>query len=213
MNRSYLVSVVGVLAAAGTASAQLDTSDPYLYGTGRSYQASGPMHFATPAGFFDIFTELDMFGPPIGPPPPGGSDIRESPTRPRLTASLNGLPPGEPWIGFISPVVIQTTSTGPGTFDTEMLSMNLQGGTMPPGVMVRESPTRQSLGQTHIAPIGGGMYRIDSFFDVFTELSLDGGQTWMPSEGAPTRVQLTPAPGAVALLGLGGLLACRRRRC
>lgn len=212
MNRSYLVSVVGVLAATGMASAQLDTSDPYLYGAGRSYQASSPMHFATPAGFFDIFTELDMLGSPIGPPPPGGSEVRESPTRPRLHASLNGLPPGEPWVGSLSPMVILTSSSGGGTFDTEMLSMNLQGGTMPPGVMIRESPTRQSLGQTHVTPIGGGMFRIHSFFDVFAELSIDGGQTWMPAEGAPTRVQLTPAPGAAVLLGLGGLFACRRRR-
>src|SRR6185369_7648226 len=37
-----------------------------------------------------------------------------------------------------------------------------------------------------------GRYRIESFFDVFTELSIDGGQSWMPGDG-PVRVVLTPA--------------------
>ena len=56
-----------------------------------------------------------------------------------------------------------------GTFQTEMLGMSLIGTG---GVMIRESPTLQSLGQTKITDIGGGLYHIDSFFDVFTELSL-----------------------------------------
>ena len=59
-----------------------------------------------------------------------------------------------------------------------MLSMNLTG---PPGVMIRESPTRQSTGKTSIIDIPGPMWHIDSFFDVFTELSVDGGLTWMPN--------------------------------
>jgi hypothetical protein len=59
-------------------------------------------------------------------------------------------------------------------FDTEMLAMELQA----PGVLIRESPTKQSLGKTMIRE---SPTRIDSFFDVFTELSTDGGQTWTPS--------------------------------
>ncbi len=106
-----------------------------------------------------------------------------------------------------------------GTFPTEMLALNLSGGTLPPGVMIRESPTRPSLGQTSVQDIGGGLYKIDSFFDVFTELSIDGGQTWMPSmnaEGAPLsgHVSLVPEPGALTLLGIGlaGMVGYRWRR-
>src|SRR5207249_9394292 len=76
-------------------------------------------------------------------------------------------------------------------FDTEMLQLNLSGGNLPPGVMIRESPTLQSLGRTTITPEGGG-YRIESFFDIFTELSPDGGATWEPQTNGPTHVQLTP---------------------
>ena len=64
-------------------------------------------------------------------------------------------------------------------FDTEMLQLDISGGPL----MIRESPTLPSLGRTAITDLGG-MYRIDSFFDVFTELSLDGGQTWLPSTDA-----------------------------
>ncbi|MBI3837991.1 MAG: PEP-CTERM sorting domain-containing protein [Planctomycetia bacterium] len=119
-------------------------------------------------------------------------------------------------VGGTGPVSVLVQGHGPagsptGTFQTEMLSMDLNLG----GPMIRESPTLASLGQTTITDIGGGMFHIDSFFDVFTELSLDGGQTWMPSEGS-THVSLTPEPASVTMLGVG--LAClvgyawRRRR-
>src|SRR5438309_1005328 len=72
------------------------------------------------------------------------------------------------------------------TFQTEMLSMNLSGsaGGMP--IMIRESPTLASTGRTTITDVGSGtnrLYRIDSFFDVNTELSMNGGTNWIASAG------------------------------
>ncbi len=105
-----------------------------------------------------------------------------------------------------------------GTFQTEMLALNLSGGTLPPGVMIRESPTLPSLGQTSVTDFGGGLYRIDSFFDVFTELSIDGGQTWMPDTApAAGHVTLQPVPESsrISLLAVGLFAAMafiRRRR-
>ena len=106
--------------------------------------------------------------------------------------------------------VEQTT----GDFDTEMLALNLSGGTLPPGVMIRESPTLQSTGHTKTTSIGGGLYQIDSFFDVFTELSIDGGQTWMPSTNGAGHVTLVPEPTSMSLLaaGLIGVAGFVRRR-
>lgn len=104
-----------------------------------------------------------------------------------------------------------------GTFATEMLSMNLSGTTPLGPFLIRESPTLQSTGQTSVAPIGGGQFLINSFFDVFTELSIDGGQTWMPSTTGPGHVTLTgvPEPASMCLLAVslfGALGFIRRQR-
>jgi hypothetical protein len=115
---------------------------------------------------------------------------------------------------------VQSVASGKGPSDTtgqwpvEMVGMSLSGeGTTPPFVMIRESPTLPSLGQTRITDIGGGQYHIDSFFDVFTELSFDGGANWFPSVGS-TRVNLVPEPASAVLIGLVmlSLMGVARRR-
>jgi hypothetical protein len=86
-------------------------------------------------------------------------------------------------------------------FDAEILQLDIAGGNLPPGILIRESPLISSNGQTVIRDIGGGEFQIASFFDIFTELSLDGGQTWIPSNGAVTMVlQAAPEPGTILLL-------------
>jgi hypothetical protein len=111
-------------------------------------------------------------------------------------------------------VVFGKVGNTTGTFNTEMLSMRLVGTVLGNPFILREDPDRASLGQTTIADIGGGQYHIDSFFDVFTELSIDGGATWMDS-ATSVRVNLVPEPSSFALLALGGVacaLAWRKRR-
>jgi hypothetical protein len=139
------------------------------------------------------------------------------------TANVVNPPAGQVGVTASGPVVTKVFDrlgpTGPiltGTFDTEMLQMNLTGATPLGPFMIRESPTLRSTGQTTITDIGGGQFRIDSFFDVFTELSIDGGATWMPDTNGPARVELVPEPGTLTLLGLGAAvlagLGWRRRR-
>jgi hypothetical protein len=73
--------------------------------------------------------------------------------------------------------------------------------------MLRESPTLQSTGITTLTSLGGGQYEIGSFFDVFTELSLDGGATWAQAEFA------VPEPVALTLAGWAAIgLAVASRR-
>jgi hypothetical protein len=102
-----------------------------------------------------------------------------------------------------------------GTYNTEMLALNLTGTSTFGPYLLRESPTLASTGQTKITDIGGGLYHIDSFFDVFTELSVDGGNSWMPSTGS-SHVDLNPAPEptAATLVGVGllGMFGLARRR-
>ena len=97
-----------------------------------------------------------------------------------------------------------------GTFDTEMISMSLSANT-PLGLLeVREDPGRLTLGITEITDLGGGLYHIDSFFDVFTEMRVGGGP-WMPSDYS-THMFLIPEPATLSLLALGGLALLRRKK-
>src|SRR6185436_11923886 len=85
-------------------------------------------------------------------------------------------------------------------FETEMLALNIQGGGLPAAVMVRESPSKASLGRTSIRmvndPATGIWDYVSSFFDVFTECTTDGGQTWQPSSSGPGTVHVAPIPTA-----------------
>lgn len=88
------------------------------------------------------------------------------------------------------------------------LDLNLGGGEM-----IRIDPITPTIGQTTITDIGGGNFQINSFFDVFTDLSLDGGATWTPATGPAvmTLDSATPEPGSVALAVSGLLLLGTRR--
>jgi hypothetical protein len=102
-----------------------------------------------------------------------------------------------------------------------MIMLNLQGQVLSQPFMIRESPTLASRGVTTtevLCPLCDppfDTYRISSFFDVFTELSIDGGTTWVPSPHS-VRILQTPEPGSLLLLACGvgfGMtaLGCARR--
>jgi PEP-CTERM motif len=144
--------------------------------------------------FFDVFTELSVDGQTFAVD--SFFDITFS--------IANNDPPG----------------TSSGTWDTEIVSMDLTvqipGG---PTIQIRESPTLPSPGQLAITslPVGGEVIiAADSFFDVFTELSVDGGATWTPADGPMHLVMdaVVPEPGTAAMFGLAlaGALVRRRAR-
>ena len=131
----------------------------------------------------------------LPPPPAGGSQTHQFNSRMRFLISQNGGQTFSPGLAFADVVVRVGSSQDQDStrfFDTEMLSLSIHGGSLPTGVMLRESPTKQSLGRTSIR-VTPTNYQISSFFDIFTELSLDGGQNWSPSITGPVEVDLHDA--------------------
>jgi hypothetical protein len=77
-------------------------------------------------------------------------------------------------------------------FETELLSLQVSPGPALSGLWLRESPSKSSLGKTTVRKLADRSFLISSFFDVFTEASLDNGFTWFPVAN-PTHLELSHA--------------------
>ena len=112
-------------------------------------------------------------GPATGEYPGMGDDTFASGAH--LTLELQGMPPmhltsnGPTTVHRSEPCTGTCTPDGRSFFDTEMLSMQLQGMSPVGPFMVRESPTRASTGRT-TQQSPGVDFPADSFFDVFFEI-------------------------------------------
>lgn len=81
-------------------------------------------------------------------------------------------------------------------FETEILALDIQGGALPPGVRLRESPTLASTGEHAMRRSSASSpYQVGSFFDVNLDLSVDNGATWIPASG-PVHLDIGPTLSA-----------------
>lgn len=96
-------------------------------------------------------------------------------------------------------------------FDVTVDSWELVGSG---GIRLRESPTLASTGRILRRDRPDGKFQIASFFDVFTEMSIDGGATWTPASSSMQFQTVVPEPTSVALVGIAAMLAagCMSRR-
>lgn len=173
----------------------------------------GQFHATYPNGanVYDLTQPQHSMFANCDPPPPtnGSSTTHSMGSQIKGKLSVNGGPQMD--IQAPAQMTVRVTKQSgadpqTGQYNTEMLQLDIQGGNLPAGVMIRESPTLQSTGQTTIAHNGTG-YHIDSFFDIFTELSVDGGQTWNPSSSGPGHVVLTSsATGGIPTLNQWGMI-------
>jgi hypothetical protein len=105
----------------------------------------------TVQSFFDVWLEISTDGGTTWSPRSGTGSIETTPT----LGGING---------------------GVETWNISVSSTNA----MVPGLLLRESPFLSSSGTNTYTPVTGG-YSIDSFFDVWLEISTDGGNTWQPT--------------------------------
>ena len=141
-----------------------------------------------------------VFSASVAPPSVGGNVTNSFNSQVEMNISFDG---GLTWQSCVvsnaptrTYAINNGLDSGDALYGGELQQLNLSGGTLPAGVVIRESPTKASSGETRIETIPGG-YMIDSFFDIYLEISTDGGSTYMPA-GTPLRLELKPDPQLIA---------------
>ena len=186
------------------------------------YVAQFHNHYATGGPVFDLTNLIHRAFTTCTPVPTAGNSVTDTfSSTLDFDLSTNGGAAVHHSVPGAQTSVIVTNAGSVGsttTYSTQMIQLDLNLGG---GVLIRESPTLQSNGQTQITNSGGGIFQIDSFFDVFTELSIDNGASWTPSTsvngGGPianhVALAVVPEPATLSILGLSlfGLAAARRR--
>jgi hypothetical protein len=119
-----------------------------------------------------------------------------------MVSPNGGVPLPFAVVGFVTVVIERYSNGDTGTFDTQITALNLSG--FAGGIRI-DKGLGESTGETRITNNGDGTFHIDSFFDLFTDLTIDGGITWIPQTNGPTRIDLqgVPEPATFTLLGIG----------
>jgi hypothetical protein len=222
--------VLALLAGPGTLRADVIVPSANLPPVGGSYNGPPGIDSSYDFGAFQVFlsdVSHSAFTNPVSSfaadlSNPGQTDQTvtfQSKVTATATTTLSGFTGPFP-VTVTGPVTVEifnrATNDQTGTFNTQMLSMDLTG-LLPGGhsVEIKLDPTRTTTGGTTITPVGGD-FQIHSFFDVFTEISLDSGPFVPQSGTAPTHMNLMPEPGGLTLAALGCAAlagwAWRRRR-
>jgi hypothetical protein len=134
-----------------------------------------------------------------------------------LTAQITA--PAQPTVpvlltGTVEEKVLgRTFSTETGDWSTQILSIDLSGPVLGHTLTMGLDPSTPSTGGASVDLVAGreGQFLVDSFFDVFVELSLDTSPPQSTTRSA--HLALVPEPASLALLAGAALaMAVVRRR-
>ncbi len=131
--------------------------------------------------------------------------------------SINGGPAIESTgTGTETVTLTRVNGTGDtGSFNTQLTALDLPGSVAGHSAVLTADTSNPSVGSTTISNASGGDFRINSFFDIFTDLSIDGGAL-IPQANGPTVLTLEPAPDTSSTLPLllipAALLTLAHRR-
>lgn len=172
----------------------------------------------------DVNGPLDVSTLPLLPPAGGSVDV----TAPVGIDLQLVVGPGQIPIDIKTNTDLSFRTSNPNSpgqtlkpYDLEITGLAIQGRIPFNGgltsFMLRESPTLASLGQYSTTSLSDGSFGVDSFFDVFFELSLNNGP-FVPADG-PFHLVLTsqvPEPATIVSAAIGcaglGLFVTRQRR-
>jgi hypothetical protein len=188
--------------------------------TGNQFRSSNPFYQNGPNSFFDVFAEVAF----CQPMPVSGSSNLNGMVTVHGNSSSGAFSVTAPATFAIS---FDHTEDNTNFYNTEMLGLDMYGTGMPSNIRLRESPIHASTGKTTVTDIGGGEWVVESFFDVYTELSVDNGMAWQPAQSGPSHLEFydnSPVINiptltewgliifGVLLLTVGAAFIIRRRR-
>lgn len=181
---------------AGTLAPVETPTDAFPTPDGQYVSTPGVITTFGTTGWIRNFT-VSMVGPGGTLPPEGDAALRTVSAVMAFEGG-NGVEPPEQMMFTVRPTLrVETEGTegggGSRILATEVVSLDADPDPANPGLRFRESPSRPSLGSSVIQPIPDGRYSIDSFFDIFLEVSVDAGQTWTPAD-RPVRLVMTLPP-------------------
>ena len=216
-NCAVAITAVCLLIAAGAAGGVVVDNDLFPAGGGR-YSTDDTADFALYACEI-ISMELSSSPGAISLSPPGPGESFAVDSFFDITVEMFFAGHDEVDSFFDVQTVLWVANGGGGggggaggcTLEIEMISMVLSGefddGT---AFTLQESPSLASTGVHIIESRPDGRWEVDSFFDIFFDLTVGGGPVVAAS--GPQRMTLVPEPATMSLLGIGGIAALIRRK-